>query len=359
MKLPTILSYLIKLFLIPFSFLYTLIMYIRNKLYDLEIISSIKFDIPIISIGNLSTGGTGKTPHIEYLLAKFKDNYKIATMSRGYKRKTKGFVLADENADARVIGDEPMQFYTKYPEVAISVCEQRITGIPRLLGEQSDVEVILLDDAFQHRSVRPGLNILITEFNKPYYKDYVLPLGSLREARSASKRSDLIIVSKCPADITQQQQKQMIRKIKPKLGQEVFFTKLVYEAPYLLLNPQQDSTLKDKNILLIAGIANPDPLLYHLKNIAKQIKFLPYPDHHFFSLEDITQLKSLFDQWPVENKIILTTEKDAARLLLFKNDIQNWNIEISVLPVKVAFIQNENIFLNKIKTYIQQEKVIG
>ena len=178
----------VRLLLYPFALIYGALVWWRNRMYDVGFFSSIRFSVPVISIGNLSTGGTGKTPHVEYLIRLLQYQYRVATMSRGYKRRTQGFILADEQTNALRIGDEPMQYFLKFPELVVSVAEERITGIPALLQRRPDVDVILLDDAYQHRSVKAGLNVLITDYSKPYYKDYILPFGSLRESRNASKK---------------------------------------------------------------------------------------------------------------------------------------------------------------------------
>jgi tetraacyldisaccharide 4'-kinase len=251
-----ILVTLLKPLLYPLSLLYGVIIWIRNKLYDAGIISSIQFSVPVISVGNLSTGGTGKTPHIEYLINLLQYEYKVATMSRGYKRRTQGFYLAGQNTDAGTIGDEPMQFHLKYPEVAVSVCEDRMTGIPRLLGEKAEIEVVLLDDAFQHRSVKPGLNILITDYAKPFYKDFILPFGSLRESRKAYKRADIIIVSKCPDQLDESQKESIRSRIKPLPHQSLFFTGIAYRPMVNFFSGAEFRPVKP-NIILVCGIAKP------------------------------------------------------------------------------------------------------
>lgn len=340
----------------PLSLLYGAIVWLRNKLYDIGLLSSVQFSVPVICVGNLSTGGTGKTPHIEYLIRLLQYEYQIATMSRGYKRKTQGFLLADEHTNAKQIGDEPMQFHVKFPEVSVSVCEDRMTGIPQLLGIQPQTDVILLDDAFQHRSVKPGLSIIITDYQKPYYKDFILPFGSLREARKASQRAQIIIVSKCPADIPEQEQQKIIQSLKPTAEQNVFFTKIVYNDFTDFFTGEKMGVLRNKNIVLVAGIAKPEPMMKYLTQMDNQIHLLRYADHHYFTHNNLEEIKAAYDNWNSDDKWIVTTEKDAARLHLHKETLQSWNINIAILPIAVEFIQDAEAFNDAVKNYIVEEK---
>ena len=303
-------------------------------MYDVGFFSSIRFSVPVISIGNLSTGGTGKTPHVEYLIRLLQYQYQVATMSRGYKRRTQGFILADEQTNALRIGDEPMQYFLKFPERVVSVAEERITGIPALLQRRPDVDVILLDDAYQHRSVKAGLNVLITDYSKPYYKDFILPFGSLRESRNASKRADVIIVSKCPDNLSEAQAKAMVVSLAPIKGQHVFFTGLQYDVPFNFVTGEPVA-ISGKNVLLVCGIARPEPLVGFVKQLATDVHTLTYKDHHYFVSADLEEIKSTFEKWDVAEKIILTTEKDAARLRLHNDKLAQWGITIAVLPVAV------------------------
>lgn len=340
----------------PLSILYGAIVWLRNKLYDAGFISSIQFNIPVISIGNLSTGGTGKTPHIEYLIRLLQYEYKVATMSRGYKRRTTGFYLAKEGTDATMIGDEPMQFYHKFPEIVVSVCEDRMTGIPRLLGERPEVDVILLDDAFQHRSVKPGLNILIMDIAKPFYKDFILPLGSLREGRRAYKRADVIIVSKCPLSLSGEEQQEIIRKIKPLPHQRIFFSAISYGAITDFFTGEKVEGIGQHNVIMVSGIAKPESMLQHLRQMAKDVHLLRYPDHHYFTQNNLEEIKQTYDNWDVPNKIVVTTEKDATRLAIHQETLAQWNIRIVVLPITVQFINKADEFNNVVQAYILREK---
>jgi len=348
---------LLKPLMYPLSILYGAIIWLRNKLYDAGVFSSIQFSVPVISVGNLSTGGTGKTPHIEYLIRLLEYEYRIATMSRGYKRKTTGFYLASENTSAWHIGDEPMQFHYKFPEVAVSVCEDRMTGIPRLLSERPETEIVLLDDAFQHRSVKPGLNILIMDIAKPFYKDYILPFGSLREGRKAYKRANVIVVSKCPPDLSLQQQQEIIGRIGPQPHQQVFFSRIDYGTARMLFSGIPVALTKHVNIVMVSGIAKPEPMAEYLRSKAGDVHLLRYPDHHFFSEVNLEEIKQTFNNWEKENKIVVTTEKDATRLLMHKELLQEWNIPVVVLPIEIGFINGQQDFDRLVRDYIYRERI--
>lgn len=347
----------VKIFLYPFALVYGSVVWLRNRLYDSGFFSSVSFSVPVISVGNLSVGGTGKTPHVEYLIRLLQYEYKVATMSRGYKRRTQGFLLADENANALRIGDEPMQYHMKYPDVAVSVAEERITGIPRLLQVQPNVDVVLLDDAYQHRSVKPGVNILITDFSKPFYDDFILPYGRLREKRAAYHRADIIIVSKSPTALKEKEAQEIKKKIAPLAHQKVFFSSIQYDTPYNLFTNEPFS-LKEKNALLVCCIARPEPLITHLKQTTKEIHSLPYADHHYFLSKDLEEIQETYNNWSVANKVIVTTEKDATRLYLHADKLREWEMDIVVLPIKIALLFNEGNQLDTmIKTYVANEVV--
>lgn len=355
MQFLSVIAALLRPLLYPFSLLYGLVIWLRNKLYDVGFMSSVSFSVPVICVGNLSTGGTGKTPHIEYLIRLLQYRYRVSTMSRGYKRLTKGFRLADAQTDAKHIGDEPMQFHEKFSEVAVSVCEDRMTGIPMLLARRPDIDVILLDDAYQHRSVKPGLNILITDYSRPFYKDYILPFGSLREGRKAASRADIIIVSKCPANLAQAERDTMVRHINPAPHQQVFFTGIRYSTPYDFFSGMSVAINSDARIVLACGIAKPEPLVAYLKRQAAAVHLLRYPDHHYFSTANLEEIKKTFDNWQEPNKIIVTTEKDAVRLRLHQKTLAEWGIAIVVLPVTVYFLDQETAFTNTVESYIERE----
>jgi len=303
--------------------------WMRNKLYDHGFIESRTFDIPVICVGNLSVGGTGKTPMVEYIVNLLKNDYRTATLSRGYRRKTKGFIIADDRASAQTIGDEPMQFHEKFEDITVAVDVDRRNGISELM--KNKVEVIILDDAFQHRKVDAGLNILLTTYSNPFYSDYVLPTGNLREPRSGAKRADIIVVTKCPADIPEAEKMSMIEKINPKEHQKVFFSRIGYdELPSIVLN--------QPTFTLVTGIANPTLLVTYLEN--KQLKFdhLQFKDHHEFDVSEIEDLKN--------KGMILTTEKDYMRL---KDHIDH--SKLFYLPINIE-LDNSKEFDNKIKDFV-------
>ncbi len=344
----------VRVLLYPFALLYGALVWLRNRMYDAKFFSSIGFSIPVITVGNLSTGGTGKTPHVEYLVRLLQYRYRVATMSRGYKRRTQGFFIADNNSNALRIGDEPMQYHMKYPELVVSVAEERMIGIPALLQRRPDIDVIILDDAYQHRSVKAGLSILITDYSRPFYKDHILPFGSLRESRDAYKRATVIIVSKCPANITTAQAEEIKRQLNPMPGQTVFFTGIQYDSPYDMLSNEL-ATLAGKNIVLVCGIARPEPLVGFLKDMAADVHTLNYKDHHYFLSADLEEIKSAYENWAVANKVIVTTEKDAARLHLHLEKLREWNVPIIVLPIAVNVLFDKGALFDEIVLkYVEQ-----
>jgi tetraacyldisaccharide 4'-kinase len=356
MNIFLLLFRILKPVLIPLSVLYGGVVWLRNKMYNAGFFSSIQFSVPVISVGNLSTGGTGKTPHIEYLIRLLQYEYKVATMSRGYKRKTQGFQLAGNDSHASQIGDEPMQFHIKFPEVVVSVCEDRMTGIPRLLGERPDVDVILLDDAFQHRSVKPGLNILITDYSKPFYKDFILPFGSLRENRNAYKRANVIIVSKCPSTLTGTEKAAIRQSINPLPEQHLFFSELVYEPLRDFYTGLPYDLPAKAQIIMVAGIAKPEPMLQHLREQASNVHLLRYPDHHFFTINNLEEIRQTWKNWEQGSSIIVTTEKDATRLALHAKTLADWNIPLAVLPVRVSIMGEDAAFNQLMTNYIAAER---
>lgn len=344
----------VRIFFYPFALIYGALVWLRNRLYDTGFFSSIQFMTPVISVGNLSVGGTGKTPHVEYLIRLLQYQYKAATMSRGYKRRTQGFLIADENANALRIGDEPMQYHMKYDDLVVSVAEERITGIPTLLQKRPGVEVVLLDDAYQHRSVKPGLNILITDYSKPFYQDHILPLGTLRESRRAYKRADIIIVSKCPADMTPAVSQDIGKKISPLPHQQVFFSHIKYVTPYNLFTREPEN-LSGIHIVLVCCIAKPAPLVGYLQQVGKDVHVLSYPDHHYFVSRDLEEIKATYSNWDVSPKVIVTTEKDAARLHLHMDKLKEWGIKIVVLPIEIDFLfGRRNDFDGLVLNYVEK-----
>lgn len=312
----------IRIILFPVVPIYYLITWFRNWLYNIGIKSSKSYDFPVICVGNLSTGGTGKTPMIEYLIRLLKDEKSLATLSRGYKRKTKGFVLADENANADSIGDEPFQFYKKFKDVTVAVDSDRQNGIATLRNLKPQPEVILLDDAFQHRKVKAGFNIMLTAYNNLYFKDWVLPTGNLREPRSGAKRADVIIVTKCDKDISEAEKQKISSKIKLRSKQQLFFSYVDYASK--VKSDSDELELKDlPEFTLITGIANAKPLVDFLNENGLNFNHLEYSDHYNFKVSDIETIAS--------NNLIVTTEKDFVRL----SDNEELNSKLYYLPIQI------------------------
>ncbi len=345
--------------LFPLSILYGCVIWLRNKLFDKNIFRSVSFNFPIICVGNLSVGGTGKTPMVEYLVRLLKDEYQVATMSRGYKRKTKGFAIANENTTALDIGDEPMQFYNKFPEITVSVAEERLVSIPQLLHDRPDTRVIILDDAFQHRHVKAGLNILLTEYRDLFTRDFLLPAGNLRDLKSSYKRADVIIVTKCKSHLTMEEKEKITREIKPLEYQQVFFSKIEYGSPYHLFNKEERFLTPDTNILLVCGIANPKPLKEVLNTYVETYDMMRFRDHHIFNTADLKEIQEEFEAIESDNKIILTTEKDGVRLAKFENELKQLPVYVFPIRHKILFGEEDrfhDIVFEAIRKYPVQVK---
>ncbi len=335
-----------RILLLPFALLYWLVISLRNWLYNKNIFRSTHFGLPVICVGNLSVGGTGKSPMVEYLVEMLKDNFKIATLSRGYKRKTKGYALANENTTALEIGDEPMQFHLKFPNLPVAVGEKRIEAIPQLLQDKPDIQAIILDDAFQHRKIKAGLNILLTEYNNLFVHDFYLPTGDLRDVKSSYKRAEIIIVTKCKPELSEEEKKKTIKELNPLPGQQIFFTAIEYGVIYHIKAKRTSSLSEKKEVLLVTGIANPGPLKKLLEEQSKSYHMMQYPDHHIFTVDDLNEIKKKFDSMPASSKMILTTEKDAVRLAKFQNDITD--LPLYVIPVRHRFLFHEGEKFNKL-----------
>lgn len=334
---------LVRFLLFPFAILYDLITSIRNLFFDIGIFKTTSFDFPVIAVGNLSVGGTGKTPQIEYLIRLLSGTKKVAVLSRGYKRKTKGFVLINDDHNAVDVGDEPLQFYKKFPQISVAVDANRVAGIQRL-KEEVNPDVVLLDDAYQHRKVKAGCYILLTKYDELYINDFILPTGNLRESRRGAKRADVIIVTKCPKDLSAKSQQRMIRKLKPTKDQQVFFTRISYADSLKGSNIISLNDLPKYEIVLVTGIANPKPLLDFLDVKHINYKHLKYPDHHEFSESDIATIKSAFESVYGSQKLILTTEKDYMRL--------SHRIDaLSYIEIETQFLSGKEEFDKKIQSF--------
>lgn len=308
----------LKLLLFPFAFLYGIVVGIRNWLYDSGTLNSHEFDRSVIVIGNLSAGGTGKSPMTEYLVRLLKDKFALATLSRGYKRHTSGFLLAEKNSTSHQVGDEPLQFKKKFPDVVVAVDENRKNGIQKLLSTFPELKVFLLDDAFQHRRVKPGLCILLTDYGKMFYDDYLLPVGTLREWRAGKKRADIIIATKCPDNLTPVEKRIILKKINPEPHQHVLFSHIKYGEPVALFSSPslslREKDQKDLSVILLTGVSNPRPLEDFLLNKKMKVICQTYPDHHEYGLVDTAQLIEKYNSISSSKKVIITTEKDAMRL---------------------------------------------
>ena len=348
-----------RIILFPFSVLYGGLIAFRNLLYEAKLLRSTSFSIPVVNIGNLSVGGTGKTPHIEHLIRLLSPYINVATLSRGYKRKSKGFRLVRTTDDALVAGDEPMQFKFKFPRIPVAVSESRNIGIPMILKHHPEVQTILMDDAFQHRSVVPGLNILLTSYQHPFYEDYLLPMGRLREPRDAYERADIIVVTKCPDFLDDSLKDSVRQKINPVNNQEIFFTKYAYNDPYYIFDPSITTSLtKNSHVILISAIANVDYLIDHLADVASVENIVKFEDHHYFSDMELDQFKKIYDNIGEDNAFFITTEKDAMRLSLHKEFLMKHNIPIFVLPIEVTFLDEDlHRYNEKVKEFLLEFKV--
>ena len=337
----------LKFLLYPLSVIYSIYTSFRNLLFDLGLIDSIQYKIPTIGIGNLSTGGTGKSIIVDYLIERFKKNKKITTLSRGYNRKTRGFVQASESSDAYEIGDEPFQFFSKHPEINVVVCEDRRKGMNIILKNLSDTELCIWDDVFQHRFVKPGLMILSTTFQYPFYKDEILPIGNLRENKDSSKRADIIIVTKCPIDMQINDKETIIKSLNPLANQKVFFSTLTYKQKIKSDVDQINiDTLSESDFILVTGIADSSYLVEFLKSKAFNFKHLKYSDHYNFNKLSIDKIRNISS-----GKRILTTEKDFGRLKPKISDRDIYYIEVSM---QFNSELNELNFDKTISEYIDQ-----
>ena len=337
--------------LLPLAFLYGVVIWLRNWMYDVKIIKSASFNFPIICVGNLAVGGTGKTPMTEFLVEFLQYRYKTATLSRGYKRKTKGFAIADEKSTAIDIGDEPMQFHRKFPANTVAVGEERLVAIPQLLHQRPATEVIILDDAFQHRTVSAGLNVVLTECKNLYTRDFMMPAGDLRDVRSSIKRAHIVVVTKCPPGFTAQDRDDTIKELDLLPHQAVFFTEILYGKPYHLFNNSSCDFNEHTDVLLLCGIANPKPLKDFLASYVRSYDMLRYADHHIFSTQELLDIKKHFESIESGSKIIITTEKDAVRLQKFEKELLQY--PIYALPIRHHFLfGGEHEFRQKITSFI-------
>lgn len=343
----------------PLAWIYGGIMTVRNWLFDTGVLKERRFPLPIISVGNITVGGCGKTPHVEYMIELLQNKFHVAVLSRGYKRKSKGYVLAGEHSTVQDLGDEPMQMHLKYPGVYVAVDKNRCEGIDNLLSssETSDVEVVLLDDAYQHRYVKPGLNILLVDYHRLITYDRVLPAGRLREPKSQIKRADMVIVTKCPTDLTPMNYRVLSRSLGLLPYQKLYFTSIVYKPLQKLFSDETrelESIKSNEHILLIAGIASPQQIVGDLKKHCFNITTMSFADHHQFTDNDVDRINREFEAMPTP-RFIITTEKDAMRLRTidgFSPEVRN---AIHILPIKIQVnLDKEENFNEKIISYVRK-----
>ena len=349
---------ILQIILLPVSMCYGLAMQVRNWLFNLNILPSKTFDTPVISVGNLTFGGTGKTPHIEYLIRLLIPGQLIATLSRGYGRKSKGFILATKLSNVQDIGDEPLQFLTKFEKIKVAVDEKRSRGIRHLLEKHSDLNAILLDDAFQHRYVKPGLSILLTDYHRLYSEDFILPSGTLREFRTGANRADIIVVTKTPKIFSPITRRRIIEELKPKKGQRVYFSYIKYIDPVPVFDSENLTfPAKITNILLFTGIANDYPLREYLERMCSELIVMKFADHHPYSIKDIDAVRRKFDDLPTQKKVIVTTEKDVMRLKTDELSAYLKNLPLFCVPMEIDFHgTDKEKFDTEIKNYVKKNQ---
>ena len=347
--------------LLPFSWLYGLAVIIRNELFELNILKTRRFDIPVISVGNITVGGAGKTPHVEYLIRLLKDKMKVAVLSRGYKRKSRGYVLAGNNTPMREIGDEPYQMKIKFPDIRVAVDKKRCEGIDRLTTDEEtkDTDVILLDDAFQHRYVQPGINILLVDYHRLIIYDKLLPAGRLREPLSGKHRADIVIITKCPDTLNPIDYRVLSKAMELYPFQQLYFTKLEYCPLEPIFHKGLSiplTEIRGKNVLLLTGIASPRQLETDINAYTgnNALTMLSFPDHHSFTQKDIRRINEAFAGMEAP-RMIITTEKDQARLMGIETLSDDVKDNIYALPIKVRFmLDKEETFNKKIISYVRK-----
>ncbi len=336
-----VLMKLLRLLLFPFALIYGFITSCRNWCYKIGIYQRTSFTTPTIVVGNLSVGGTGKTPMVEYLIRLLQYQYQLTTLSRGYKRKSKGFFLANSTTTMEEIGDEPFQYHSKFPNINVAVDAKRVEGIKNILNKRPNTEVILLDDAFQHLALQAGFYILLTTYNEPYFNDFILPTGNLREVRKGAERANIIVITKCPKNLSKEERQLIRNKLNLKVGQLSFFTYIEFsKIAYSNTDSVEVDQLLQKEFILLAGIAKPQSFFDHLRK--KETVCLTYPDHHNFSLTDIESILKT-----ANGNIIITTEKDYVRLNGLIPESQ-----LFYLPIQTSFIEQQEEFDSKILNYV-------
>ena len=361
-KLRIILAFL----LFPLSIIYGILVFFRNKMYDQGILKSYAFKMPLISVGNITVGGTGKTPHIEYLADLLREEFDLAILSRGYKRKSKGFQMVTPESDVRTSGDEPLQVKRKFPEITVAVDRKRVHGVQALRENQSDLDLVLLDDAFQHRKIKVNLSILLIDYNHPISKDFLLPLGNLREQAHEKRRANIIIITKSPPNLQPIQRRVLLKKLRPYPYQSVFFTTYQYGTPREVFGPGDNNQIINENnnipggdttVLLVTGIANPALLKDHIEeNYSSKVQTLTFPDHKFYTKRAVKKIQRHFGK--IEgNKVIVTTEKDAVRFREISDFPEDLKKQMYYIPVSVKFLNNRTSDFNRqILEYVRKNK---
>ena len=353
--------------LLPFSWLYGFGVGFRNMLFEMGILKSRSYTVPVISVGNITVGGTGKTPHVEYLIRLLKDKVNVAVLSRGYKRKSHGFVLADAETPMKMIGDEPYQMKQKFPDITVAVDSKRTRGIDHLIGGEAgkDIDVVLLDDAFQHRYVKPGINILLVDYHRLIIYDELLPAGRLREPVKSKDRADIVIITKCPWNLKPMEFRVITKAMKLYPYQQLFFSTHEYEMPIAVFPEEQGklgasetldslASLKDKNVLLLTGIGSPEQMKHDMEQMTDHVTPLTFSDHHDFKQKDIVAINEAFAALP-EPKVIITTEKDATRLAVLEELSSEVKQHLYKLPIYIQIMQDqEELFNQAIIGYVRK-----
>jgi len=350
--------------LYPFSLIYAALTDIRNFMYDTGILPHHEFRLPVICVGNITVGGTGKTPHTEYLISLLRKNFRVATLSRGYKRKSSGFRIVSSSLEVNEVGDEPMQMHNKYPDITVAVDRNRVNGVNLILKKQPDTEVIILDDGFQHRRIKPGFSILLTDFSRLMINDHLMPFGRLRERASNMNRADIILITKCPEKLSPIQRRIIVKEINKAAYQNLYFTSIEYKEPVAVFtnSATHDFSLSslmkgDAGIVLLTGIANPLPLKEYLAVYFKEIVHLSFPDHHKFTGKDIAKVTGAFLNLGSREKFLITTEKDAVRLREFTNIAELIRSSAYYIPVGIKFLNDDkDEFDNLIIDYVRKNK---
>lgn len=353
--------------LLPFSWLYGFGVGFRNMLFEMGILKSRSYTVPVISVGNITVGGTGKTPHVEYLIRLLKDKVNVAVLSRGYKRKSHGFVLADAETPMKMIGDEPYQMKQKFPDITVAVDSKRTRGIDHLIGGEAgkDIDVVLLDDAFQHRYVKPGINILLVDYHRLIIYDELLPAGRLREPVKSKDRADIVIITKCPWNLKPMEFRVITKAMKLYPYQQLFFSTHEYEMPIAVFPEEQGklgasealdslASLKDKNVLLLTGIGSPEQMKHDMEQMTDHVTPLTFSDHHDFKQKDIVAINEAFAALP-EPKVIITTEKDATRLAVLEELSSEVKQHLYKLPIYIQIMQDqEELFNQTVLGYVRK-----